>query len=364
MATSISTSLLGFDHFPSIGMPNVCSWPPAAPLRRVSAAPSIPLSEIISALSFALDLTEGAVPGHAIRTCLYGMRIADELGLPAADCSALYYALLLKDIGCSSNAARMCALIGGDDRQMKHDVKFLDWTRPSVGAVTALWRQALPEASVFERSARILRLALDQHRNNRQMIELRCDRGASIARKIGLTESTAEAIRMLDEHWDGTGYPEQRKGHSIPLLARILLVAQHLDVFASEQGLLEAMRELEARSGRWFDPELVAVTKSLYARGVLEDAVGNFDHRTRVVQLQPGDDKILSAADVDRICAAFAEVVDAKSSFTYSPLDRRHQRSRRHRRPAWLWSRTPQPHLPRLAAARSRQTQRAQHHPR
>ena len=39
---------------------------------------SISLSEIISALSYALDLTEGAVHGHALRSCLLGMRIAEE----------------------------------------------------------------------------------------------------------------------------------------------------------------------------------------------------------------------------------------------------------------------------------------------
>ena len=39
---------------------------------------SISLSEIISALSYALDLTEGAVHGHALRSCLLGMRIAAE----------------------------------------------------------------------------------------------------------------------------------------------------------------------------------------------------------------------------------------------------------------------------------------------
>lgn len=43
---------------------------------------SISLSEIISALSYALDLTEGAVHGHALRSCLLGMRIAQELRLP------------------------------------------------------------------------------------------------------------------------------------------------------------------------------------------------------------------------------------------------------------------------------------------
>ncbi len=46
--------------------------------RSVAPLPELPLllSEIISALSFAIDLTEGAVPGHALRTCVLGMRIA------------------------------------------------------------------------------------------------------------------------------------------------------------------------------------------------------------------------------------------------------------------------------------------------
>lgn len=56
---------------------------------------SISLSEIISALSYALDLTEGAVHGHALRSCLLGMRIAEEAKLPSEQRSGLYFALLL-----------------------------------------------------------------------------------------------------------------------------------------------------------------------------------------------------------------------------------------------------------------------------
>src|SRR5580698_1449441 len=68
---------------------------------------SISLSEVISALSFALDLTEGAVWGHALRSCLLGMRIADEIKLPEDKRTSLYFALLLKDVGWSSKATRM-----------------------------------------------------------------------------------------------------------------------------------------------------------------------------------------------------------------------------------------------------------------
>lgn len=286
--------------------------------RSIAGPVQIPMHEMLAALSYALDLTEGAIPGHALRSCLYGMRIAEDLGLPEPDRTTLYYAILLKDAGCSGNAARMYSLIGGDDRRMKHDVRLLDWTRPSLTAVSTLWRQALPGASTLQRTGRILKLALEQNKNNRAMIATRAERGAHIACKIGLGEAVAETILRLNEHWDGSGYPEGRRGQTIPLLARIAAVAQHLDLFASEMGISKAMRELADRSGRWFDPELVRLTRCLYSRSQLRAAVAGFDHFTRVKQLRPGTLHPLTAEEVDRICEVFAEVVDAKSSFTCS----------------------------------------------
>src|SRR5687767_10085796 len=80
------------------------------------------LSEVLSGLSYALDLTEGHPRGHSARTCLIGMRIARELALPADRQSDLFYALLLKDAGCSSNAARVSQLFGGNDQEHKRDI--------------------------------------------------------------------------------------------------------------------------------------------------------------------------------------------------------------------------------------------------
>src|ERR1700727_2828081 len=91
---------------------------------------SISLSEILSALSYALDLTEGAVHGHALRSCLLGMRIAEEAKLPSEQTSSLYFALLLKDIGCSRNARRVSQVMGGEDLVAKSVLNSEDWTRP------------------------------------------------------------------------------------------------------------------------------------------------------------------------------------------------------------------------------------------
>jgi hypothetical protein len=53
----------------------------------------IAMSEVVGSLSYALDITEGQPPGHALRSCMIGMRLAEEIGLPAADRSNLFYAL-------------------------------------------------------------------------------------------------------------------------------------------------------------------------------------------------------------------------------------------------------------------------------
>jgi len=294
-----------------------------SPERQPSGA--ISLAEILSALSFALDLTEGAIPGHALRSCLLGMRLGHELGLDSARMASLYYALLLKDVGCSSNAGRLCQIIGGgDERRVKAGVKLEDWTqpgKPKASTFRLLWETVLPGGNAIERAAAIAHIGLTQHRNNREMITLRCDRGAHILRKIGLGEIAAEAVRGLDEHWDGSGYPDCRTRHDIPIESRILAVAQHLDVFACAEGTGKAIQVLRERSGRWFDPEIVRIASSLHTGyGLWWSALSETperETRSRVLEIAPEQVHQLEASDIDLICEAFADVVDAKSSFTY-----------------------------------------------
>src|SRR3954453_16573199 len=88
----------------------------------------IPLSEVLGGLSYALDLTEGEPPGHAARSCLIGMRVAEEIGLDAAPRSDLFYALLRKDAAGSATSARMAALFGADDHRAKRTSKRVNWS--------------------------------------------------------------------------------------------------------------------------------------------------------------------------------------------------------------------------------------------
>jgi putative nucleotidyltransferase with HDIG domain len=134
-------------------------------------------------------------------------------------------------------------------------------------------------------------------------------------------QAAAQAVRSIDEHWDGSGYPDSLQREQIPLLARICAIAQHLDVFSSRFGVEGAFETLQRGSGTWFDPQLVNAAFSLHRRGALwancEATDSQDDMRRAVLDLDVGTKHQLDAGRIDQICEAFADVVDAKSNFTF-----------------------------------------------
>jgi len=284
----------------------------------MSAGPrQIALSEVISGLSYALDLTEGEPPGHAVRSCLIGMRVADEIGLDSETRSHLYYALLLKDAGCSANSARMAALFGADDHRAKRTSKRVDWSGRFPAFVWAL-RTVAPDGRARQRLERLLAIKAEGE-VTRALMQARCDRGAEIAHLLGFEAPTAEAIRALDEHWDGHGQPRGLRGEEIPLLGRILCLAQTTEIFHADGGLDAAWAVARGRRGGWFDPHLVDAFGA-----VCRDA--DFWRSLPEMDVSPWEpvDRLLMAneARLDAIAYAFAGVIDAKSPWTYRHSDR------------------------------------------
>ena len=239
------------------------------------------------------------------------MRLAAELDPDAAERSDLFYALLLKDAGCSANASRMAALFAADDRMAKATAKLIDWTDRRAGSLWSLRTAA--RGAGLRRRMEVLRRIRDEGDVTRSFMEARCDRGAEIARMLFLSEETAAAIRSLDEHWDGRGMPDGLRGEEIPVAARILCIAQTVEVFHANGGVKAACAMAKRRRGRWFDPSLV-------------DAFLRFrGDREFWAQLEAPDvsrweppDFAIAADDgrLDRIAEAFARVIDAKSPFT------------------------------------------------
>ncbi|HET6763352.1 MAG TPA: HD domain-containing phosphohydrolase [Longimicrobiaceae bacterium] len=289
--------------------------PLASPLPR-RAARHVSLSEVLSALSRALDLTEGQPAGHTLGACLIAMRLADQVGLGVDDRTSLYYALLLKDAGCSSNAARMAALFGSPDQDAKRGMKLPDWDRRlSLALHTA--RNAGIGRPLRERVRHFLEIARTPD-VTRDLIRIRCDRGAAVVAGLGFPAAAAEAVRALDEHWNGGGYPDGRRGDEIPILSRIALLAQTVEIFHRTFGRAAALRMARERRGTWFDPALVDAVLAWAGDGAWWLSLSSPELEQRVVAAEPGSQpRVLDDAGLDAVCASFAEIIDAKSPFTY-----------------------------------------------
>jgi HD-GYP domain-containing protein (c-di-GMP phosphodiesterase class II) len=282
-----------------------------------SAESRVRLSEVVSALSIALDITEGQPQGHAIRNCWIGMRLGRAIGLTGEQRSSLFYALLLKDLGCSNNASKMCFLFGGDDIAAKHNFKTADCSR--VGErVRYIARNVAPDGTLLEKARCLSHLVRKGPSEAASLITLRCERGANIARVFGLSEDTAGAIHALDEHWDGRGHPSGLKGDQIPLLGRILCLSQTVEVFAARDGVDGVLEMARRRSGRWFDPELVRALMTLRGDTKFWETLTSPNIAQELSAIEP-EDHLMHADEsmLDRISWGFSQVVDAKSPWTY-----------------------------------------------
>jgi HD-GYP domain-containing protein (c-di-GMP phosphodiesterase class II) len=270
------------------------------------------LSEVLSGLSHALDITEGQPRGHAERSCLIGMRLAAGLGLDDASRSSLFYALLLKDAGCSSTAAKVSSLFGADDAVVKSSRRLTD-TSSTWQSVLHLLRTAAPGASRLAKARHIGAVLRFGRSGARSLVELRCERGAAVVRAIGLGEVAARAILDVDEHWDGGGYPASIRGEEISLPGRVLCLAQTAEVFWQKGGPAAACEIARRQRGGWFDPVLVDALIALEH----DDSFWRSLEKPAVAALEPPD-RLLVADDerLDRVAEAFASVVDAKSPYT------------------------------------------------
>ena len=285
------------------------------PINEANTTASVRLAEVVRAFSYALDITEGQPAGHCVRACWIGSHIGIAIGLEPGAREDLYYTLLLKDLGCSSNAARICELYEADDRAFKQGYKTVGTSLAATLMFVA--RKTASAAPLRQRVAAIGNILRNGDSIAQELIVSRCTRGADIARTLRFSEDVAEGIYRLDEHWDGSGRPGRISGNRIPLYARIALLAQVVDVFHSHAGREAAIDEVKRRRGSWFDPELADAFLNVardpdFWRGLTSPLID-----VRLDALGCAN----CARDVDEdylddIAAAFGQVIDAKSPYT------------------------------------------------
>lgn len=275
------------------------------------------LSSIIGSLSYALDLTEGLPAGHSLRCCWIGMHVGQQLGMDSEALSHLYYTLLLKDAGCSSNAARLFELYGTDDREVKRDFKLID-TESVVRLSKFVLSHTGVGKSLHEKVSRILNLAQNGEQFATELIVTRCERGANIAIQLGFDEEVAAGIRCLDEHWNGNGKPARLSGVAIPLASRIALLSQVVEVFHSAAGRPHAVDEVQKRIDTWFDPDVAAAFLAVQQQSGFWEGLSDCKLQQRIEEIEPASKVVrIDEQRLDTIAEAFSQVVDAKSHYTY-----------------------------------------------
>jgi len=95
-------------------------------MAEPAARPRVPLAELLAVLSLAADLGMGQPMEHVLRQCLISLRLAERLGLNAADREVVYYSGLITWVGCHVDAYEQAKWFG-DDTSLKSDFRQTDF---------------------------------------------------------------------------------------------------------------------------------------------------------------------------------------------------------------------------------------------
>ena len=169
----------------------------------------------VESLRLAVDAKDSYTKNHSDRVALYSKLIGEQLNLPEDQMEILYDGALFHDIG----------------------------------------KIGIPD-SILQKPGKLTDDEYDDIKNHPSI-------GAKIIAPAKIFDPIVPIVKHHHERYDGRGYPSGLKGDDIPLLARIVTVADSFDAMTSDRSyrprftLIKALDELEAGKGTQFDPEIV-----------------------------------------------------------------------------------------------------------
>ncbi len=192
----------------------------------------------IRAFTSSIDAKDNYTHGHSERVALMSAKLAQAMGISEQECKRVHISGLLHDIGkIGVPEAVLC----------------------KTGRLTA------EEFTVIKKHPTI---------------------GYNILKGIPSLLDTLSGVLYHHERWDGRGYPEGLKGHTIPLMGRVLALADAFDAMSSDRSYRSAMTrekvlsEIREGAGTQFDPELAKLFLALdlteYDQMILAHQAGQF----------------------------------------------------------------------------------------
>lgn len=274
-------------------------------------AADLRLADLLVAISVATDLGMGYEPEKATRSCLLATRLARGLGLAEEEVRDVYLTTLLRHLGCTATAHEEAYLYGGDELVSRPPSERADF-----GSAQEMLRLTLAtgRGTGLERPRHLARALRAGKKAGDAILRAICEVGSHLAARLGLGESVERALYQVMERWDGKGDPEGLSGDQIALPARVAELATQAVIFDRAGGAQAAVEMAARRAGGWFDPEIAEAFRKL-GPALLAEAAEE-DPWTEVLEAEPRPVVVVGPADLDRVAAAFADMVDLKSPYT------------------------------------------------
>lgn len=270
------------------------------------------LGELLAALSLATDMGNGFPLEKALRNSLLAVGIAREMGLDGRELSDVFYAGLLRLIGCTAYAHE-AGKAYGDDIDARNTYASVDFGKPK--EIMSQTFGALGRDQSPLRRVRTIAVAMTKGKAlGEEMIAADCNVAVRLAERLSMSAVVERSLGQMFERWDGKGLPAGLRGDAVELAARIVHLAHSVEIFQRMGGRDAAVAMARDRSGGWFEPGIVDV----FLRRA--DAVLALTERESVwdavLDAEPEPRPWIPADRLDDVTRAFADLVDLKSPYT------------------------------------------------
>lgn len=266
------------------------------------------LAELLGALSLATDLGAGLPLETSLRTCRVATYLAERLGLRGDDLRAVFYAGLMRHLGCTAWSHEAAALVG-DDHDLIRTFEGVDSARKTAVAGRAL--TSLARGASTGRRVRAVAATFTHPSAGAELIAAQCSQAEAFAGDLGLSEATRSGLAQMYERHDGRGGPHGLRGDAIAPAARLVHAAQVVEALHRRDGRDATIAELRRRRGGQLAPAVC----DLMTRdsGALWDILEAPAALEAALAAEPAPRVTRPATRLADVALAFARFADLKS---------------------------------------------------